>query len=185
MGLIPWQRTKNFPWTFISKIPAGCRSDEMLTLDNKCLDSISIAWRKSLRRIWQLPNTSHNFLLPLVSGCVPIFDEIARRSHNFYFSCLSSHNLLLSFVSNHSLLHGRGYSLLGRNSILFRDKYNLFLNRRCSTIMDSNQYSAEQFSIANVLCNLLEIRDGSMDFSSLGFGNDLDINSFIISMATC
>ena len=29
-GSIPGRRTQHFPWTFISKIPAGCRSDETL-----------------------------------------------------------------------------------------------------------------------------------------------------------
>lgn len=157
---------------------------EIWSLDNKGLDAVSIAWRKSLRRIWQLPNTSHNFLLPLVSGCIPIFDEIVRRSHNFYFSCINSSNILLSFVAKHSLLYGKGYSLLGRNSILFRDSYNLFLNRRCAVIKDSNQYSIDQYITAKVLSNLIEIRDGSMEFSPPGFANNIEINSLIILLCT-
>jgi len=47
-----------------------------------------VAWRKSLRRMWGLPFQTHGVLLPLLSQCGPVSDEICRRSLNLVRSCI-------------------------------------------------------------------------------------------------
>jgi hypothetical protein len=58
----------------------GC---ELWLLSNDYLNDLCASWRKSLRRIWGLPLNSHNYLLPLISRCLPLADEICSRSLNF------------------------------------------------------------------------------------------------------
>jgi len=42
---------------------------------------------KSIRRIWNLPYRTHCRLLTLLCNCMPMFDEICRRSLKFLQSC--------------------------------------------------------------------------------------------------
>jgi hypothetical protein len=52
---------------------ASCSSYRIRTLNVFC-----VAWWKGLRRIWKLPSNSH-CILPIISKCLPIFDELCRR----------------------------------------------------------------------------------------------------------
>jgi hypothetical protein len=47
---------------------------ELWDLSQNTIESICVAWRKGLRRIWQLPNTTHSALLPDLSGTLPLLD---------------------------------------------------------------------------------------------------------------
>jgi len=47
--------------------------------------------------LWGLPFQTHGILLPLLSQCLPVLDEICRRSHNF-FGHVFDMNLLLSYL---------------------------------------------------------------------------------------
>jgi len=38
--------------------------------------------------VWGLPFQTHSVLLPLLSQCFPVLDEICRRSLNFVRSCI-------------------------------------------------------------------------------------------------
>jgi len=58
-------------------------------------NDLCVLWRKSLRRIWGLPFNSHCKLLPLLSQCLPLFDDICIRSLNVIKACIYNG---LSFV---------------------------------------------------------------------------------------
>jgi len=55
---------------------------------NSNVNKFCVAWRKSLRRVWGLPFQTHGVLLPLLSQCLLVLDEISRRSLNFVRSCI-------------------------------------------------------------------------------------------------
>jgi hypothetical protein len=40
-------------------------------------------------KLWNLPQSTHCYLLPLLCDCLPVFDEICRRSINFARTCIS------------------------------------------------------------------------------------------------
>jgi len=44
------------------------------------------AWRKGPRRVRNLLNISHTYLLHILSQCLSLFDEICRRSSNFIYT---------------------------------------------------------------------------------------------------
>ena len=68
----------------------GC---ELWRPDDKCLDTIVIAWRKAFRRILALPFTTHCSFLPGLMGGLPASDIIFMRWASFVLSCLLSSNI--------------------------------------------------------------------------------------------
>jgi len=63
---------------------------ELWHLSNAKLVNFGITWRKSVRKIWNLPNTAHCTLLPLLCGCLPFRDDMCRRFLNFVYKCMFS-----------------------------------------------------------------------------------------------
>ena len=47
--------------------------------DKKLLELFYVAWRKSLRRVWNISNVTHNNLLPYIHNCHPI--EVILEKH--------------------------------------------------------------------------------------------------------
>ena len=68
------------------------------------LNDFCIAWRKSIRRIWNLP---YQALLPLLCGCLPVFDDICLRFINFVCSCITHQSTLVSSITWYSITYGR------------------------------------------------------------------------------
>jgi len=50
---------------------------------DKCVNKFSTAWRKRVRRIWNLPYDAHCDIVTCLSGAMSIFDELCKRSLNF------------------------------------------------------------------------------------------------------
>jgi len=63
------------------------------------------AWRKSIRRIWNLPCQAHGYLLSLLCGCLPVYDEICLRSVNFVRSRITHWSTLVKFIAWYGLQH--------------------------------------------------------------------------------
>ena len=99
----------------------GC---ELWSLNNRNIDVFCIAWRKALRRVLNLPNNSHSYLLPIISCSLPFFDEIIKRCSRFITSCLFSTSSLVQSVSRYSILYGKHGSVLGKNALMCCKRYN-------------------------------------------------------------
>lgn len=100
----------------------GC---ELWLLNNMHIDDLCVSWRKSLRRVWRLPYTTHCYSLPLLSQCLPLKDEICRRSLNFIRECLCNRSRLVSAIANYGIYYGRYNSFLGHNAQFCINKYNV------------------------------------------------------------
>jgi len=98
----------------------GC---ELWDLSHRNLLNFCTAWRKGLRRAWNLPYRTHCVLLPLLSNCIPIFDELCRRSLKFVQSCLSHNSDLVRFVAQFCIAEGRNSSPCGRNVLFCMRRY--------------------------------------------------------------
>jgi len=68
-----------------------------------------------VRRLLNLPLNAHCFLLPILTGILPVFDEICKRSSRFINLCLRWRYNLVRSIALHSIVHGKYYSPLGRN----------------------------------------------------------------------
>jgi len=98
----------------------GC---ELWLLDNSCVQDFCVAWRKGLRRIWNLPYNSHGDVLCGLSGDIPIFDEICRRSMRFAAACLQHGSSLMRFLVQYGILFAPGVSVFGRNINICAARY--------------------------------------------------------------
>jgi len=81
-----------------------------------------------MRKIWKLPQQAHCFLLYLISGCLPVFDELCRRSMSFVRTCLSHDSYLIRFVANYTVVHARSQSFLGHNVLFCAHRYHFSVN---------------------------------------------------------
>ena len=64
------------------------------------VDMFFTAWRKSIRRLWKIPNTTHCNLLSSINSSVPIVINLERRCAKFIWSCLNSDNSIVKTIAN-------------------------------------------------------------------------------------
>jgi len=78
----------------------GC---DLWLLYNPNVEDLCVAWRRSMRKIWQCFQQAHCFLLHSMSGSLPVFDVLCRWSMSFVRSCISLDSYLIRFVANFTL----------------------------------------------------------------------------------
>lgn len=156
---------------------------ELWSLQNSDITSFSVLWRKAIRRVWSLPCNTHSFLLPLISHCLPIIDELCRRFVNFAHRCLCHYSYLIRFVSRHCLHVGGNGSCFGGNLIFCLRRYgfnygDLFSGTISSDIFYSkfwSELSYDQLMAAIMLSELIMVRDGCFTLSYLTRSDVCDV----------
>lgn len=166
----------------------GC---ELWLLTNDAIEGLCRAWRKGLRTVWRLPYRTHNFLLPIISRCLPVFDEICRRSLNFIRSCISHPSQIVPFVALHGILYGRGASLCGTNVLFCIQRYGISYYKALRTgfpiddIFSSfamNSLTENEHCAAAFLTELLYVRDHQLHVNYLSSD---EISALIDYVCTC
>jgi len=161
----------------------GC---ELWDLSGGSLSAFCTAWRKALRRIWNLPYTTHCHLLPLLCNCMLVFDEICKRSLKFLQTCLFHNTTLNRSGAQFSLTDGRNYSPCGRNALLCVQRYQYALsdivfsisNISVDAVVDryvSSGISGAQWRESEFLRELTSIKKGKVfpySLPSVGPGAD-------------
>jgi len=147
---------------------------ELWDLNSKTVEDVCIAWRKGIRRIFNIPNNTHSFFIPIISDSLPLFDDLCKRSARFIVSCIFSHSSLVQSIAWHSIHVAKYNSPLGSNALFCCDKFGWSLDSFFMGLSDlSNQFFIELYhslipetenSIAHLLIELLLIRDGSCIF---------------------
>ena len=74
-------------------------------LDHNDVNSINIAWRKSIRRVWNLPYKTHGALLPHVAESLPINYIMYKRFCKHFISGINHKNKSVCSVFRSSLYH--------------------------------------------------------------------------------
>jgi hypothetical protein len=165
---------------------------ELWDLSQNNIESICTAWRKGIRRIWQLPNTTHSALIPYLSDTLPLLDMFYLRMLNFVCRCLRSASPLITFLARHGILYGQMDSIIGRNVLLCFSRYDIrrddiFSLRFQPSDVYSYFHANAESSVLDLLPPLFELlhcRDGSLSLSSEEFCT-VDISSMIASICTC
>jgi len=103
----------------------GC---ELWLLTNYNIDALFVAWRNALRRIWNLPSFTHSRLLPLICDCLPLFDEICRRSLNVIHTCALHDSLLNRSVAQYGAIYARSQSIIGQHVLFCAQRYHRSVN---------------------------------------------------------
>ena len=84
-------------------------------LSNNAVESINTAWRIGIRRVWQVPYTTHSTLIPGLCDTLPLADLFYKRMLNFVYRRLRSDSNLVSFIVRHGIFAGEMDSVIGRN----------------------------------------------------------------------
>ena len=168
----------------------GC---ELWILTTREIEDLCVSWRKGLRRVWSLPNTSHCYLLHLLSQCLPLFDEICRRSINFIRSCVSHESSLVNQIAKYAVYHARTLSCLGQNMLFCMQRYNCsfrdLLTKSVNNIVMPfalKSVDDDMFCTANFLLELILIKNNSLCIgrSEQYFSRD-ELQCMIDYVSTC
>jgi hypothetical protein len=153
------------------------------------LASLCAAWRKDLRRIWKLPHSTHCSLLPVISHCLPILDDLCRRSLNFARSCITHDCFLIRYITSYRVVHARNCSPTGQNLLYCFERYNCtysdLLFGSVNSIVNSfflKSIDDSSFSTANLLSESICVRDGLCDIA-INFTKE-ELLSFIDNVCT-
>ena len=91
--------------------------------DKKLLELFYVAWRKSLGRVWNISNVTHNNLLPYIHNGHPIEVILEKRCIKFVWSLFNSNYALYSNILRLSLQNGN--STMGENVRYLMHKYDI------------------------------------------------------------
>ena len=58
---------------------------QLWDLSNKCIDRLSISWRKSIRKALNIPVRTHSVYLPLICECLPLNVQLELRIMKFFY----------------------------------------------------------------------------------------------------
>ena len=97
-------------------VKAYCTSfygSELWDLSNSCIENICTAWRRGIRHVWRVLNTTHSSLLPGLCGTLLLRDLFFKRMLNVVYQCLNSQSSIVNFITRHSILFGRMNSTIG------------------------------------------------------------------------
>lgn len=93
-------------------------------LTSRNINSLCVAWRKSVKRVLRIPQNTHSKLLYLLSNTIPVTDIFAKRIAKFYISLFTSNNVLVQYMAKRCIL--QSCSNMGRNVSLLEKDYSLF-----------------------------------------------------------
>lgn len=156
-------------------------------LSHSCIESVCGTWRRGVRRVWGLPNNAHSCLLPLLSGSLPINDELKKRFVAFANKCISSDSSLVRTVAKFAVVCGKMNSVFGRNVVSCCSRFNIaldefsLLNREFMYNFAIGSVSRDVRDTASSLFELLCVRDGLfvLDYWTLA-----NVNEFIRLLST-
>ena len=69
---------------FNSMLIHGMSPSSLLSL-NKCIDRLSISWRKSIRKAINIPVRTHSVYLLLICECLPLNVQLELRVMSFFY----------------------------------------------------------------------------------------------------
>ena len=89
-------------------------------ITSKNISRFYISWRKSIRKLFDLPYRTHCNLLPVIAECFPIESQILCRILKFICSSLSSQNNYLSLLMKIVISGSRSALSKTYNHILYK-----------------------------------------------------------------
>jgi hypothetical protein len=179
--------------TKIKLVKAYCTSfygAELWDLSNTCIERVCTAWRRGIRQIWRVPNTTHSSLLPGLCETLPLRDVFYKRMIKLVYNCLNSQSSIVKFVVRHSILFGRMNSTIGRNVMSCCERYHTSIDCIINRTFSPNNIDRLACAASEDICNnvimlneLIQCRDGTLNLSNTSFDRD-DIEQLIFLICT-
>ena len=85
-------------------------------MTHSTIEDVCVAWRKGLRRVWDLPTTTHSKFVTSRCGLPQLKVELACRCIKFISKCLNSPNYVVRHVVKQGVYFQRLYTPIGRNA---------------------------------------------------------------------
>ena len=155
-------------------------------LNNPSVEDVCIAWRKGLRRSYDLPRCTHSLFVPAICGILPLKYELSCRQAFFIEKCLKSANRIVEFVTRNGVYFSRMCSPIGRSaqfcSVLFKVPLHDLggVNRRLAWQLYNRDLYRYQDDI-NVICELLAVKHGDLE---LDMFSESVLDAFIAFLCT-
>ena len=90
-------------------------------LTSKRCNNVCIAWRKALRKVWNVPYRTHNRVLAILSRCLPLEYGLDKRFVKFANTILNHETSVIKSVASHALCNPQ--SIFNRNYRYVCHKY--------------------------------------------------------------
>ena len=163
---------------------------ELWDLSSDHIDSICITWRRGIKKIWRLPNTTHSSLLPGLCKTIPLIDLLYKRSLKLVYRCLNSRSFVVNFIASHSILFCRMNSIIGRNELGCCQRYNTQIESVVTCHFDIKNIDRTASTASDDVCNqvarlneLIQCTDGMLWLSDVSF-TSYDIEQLIYLLCT-
>ena len=85
-------------------------------INHSSVEDVCIAWRKGLKRTWQLPLRTHSGTVAPICGLSPLRLELMCRCASFIVECVKSSNGVVRSIVTHGMYVQRMRSPVGRNA---------------------------------------------------------------------
>ena len=154
---------------------------------DKSVKLFYVAWRRTIGKLWALPNTTHCKYIYASNNSLPIDLMLKKRCLRFIWSCINSNNTIVKSVSSSAIMYSYMYSSLGENYRFLSDKYDTcpinwtksfsIVLRKFYTYVDKHVYSANEAILIRDLCIKLDSGD-------LSFFNIDELNEMVVLLCT-
>ena len=93
---------------------------------DRSVKSFYVAWIRTIRKLWALPNTTHCKYLYTINNSLPIDLVLEKRCLKFIWSYINSNNTIVKSVSTCSSAIMYSYSTLSEHCRFLPDKYDIW-----------------------------------------------------------
>ena len=176
---------KNIKSQLLSSYCLDAHGSQLWLFYDKSVKSFYVAWRRTIRKLWVLPNTTHCKFLHTITNSLPFDLMLEKRCLKFIWSCINSNNTIVKSVSSSASMYS--YSSLGGNYRFLSDKHDIWpinctksfsiVLRKFYDYVNKYVYSANEATLIRDVCIKLD----SGDFS---FFNIDKINEKVVLLCT-
>ena len=140
-------------------------------LDSNSITGFSTAWRKAIRKLWCLPNTTRSDIVPYLVGASPLEEQLFHRIAKMYNSIRKGFNSKMLLLLQMSACADK-MGIMGINSKIISSRWRCgFEYLQCSDSFDHAEAAARASAIKEVMNNNL-----------LGFSTD-EIADILVDIA--
>ncbi len=135
---------------------------ELFDFAHHDISKLHVAWRVIVRRIFNLPPRTHNYIVSKLGGC--IITRLERRLCKFIYNLIHCDNVTVRQIAKYKL------NLCPRSTISQNYRYLCFKYKLCHLDWCNNLkpllskivrvYSDEELVVCNTIYELCELRDG-------------------------
>ena len=108
----------------IKLVKACCTSfyrAELWNLSHNDIEPICMEWCTGIRRLWQVPNTTHSVLIPGLCESISLLDTYYLRVLKFAHKCIRSESSLVNYIVHRGIMIKLSYMAEMLNSQYCQD----------------------------------------------------------------